>query len=148
MNRKSKIALAAMILMLLIFTPAISDEQEPENSQASMNSSSALPNTSANEIIRTTEASRNPASNRTELQPSKPVALSELTGREKNMLSRSDEGLRAQVLPNGAVVLNLRGRFQNMATAATDQNTGQLIKVCSIGDDTHHSEAHHLKDSQ
>ena len=53
------------------------------------------------------------------------------------MLSRSDEGLKAHVLANRAVAVNLQGRFQNMAIVAVEQDTGRLITSCSIDDGTH-----------
>jgi hypothetical protein len=53
------------------------------------------------------------------------------------MLSRSDENLRARVLSNRAVALNLQGRFQNMVMVTAEQNTGRLITSCSIDYRTH-----------
>jgi hypothetical protein len=64
--------------------------------------------------------------------PAVAIPISALSARERNMLSRSDDNLRARVLPNRAVALNLQGRFQNMAIVSTEQNTGQLITSCSI----------------
>jgi hypothetical protein len=36
---------------------------------------------------------------------------------EQQMLNRSDRGLRARTLPNGAVAVDLQGRFRSMAVA-------------------------------
>ncbi len=39
---------------------------------------------------------------------------------EQPRLNRSDRGLRARSLPNGAVAIDLQGRFMSMAVATTD----------------------------
>jgi len=64
--------------------------------------------------------------------PAVAIPDSALSARERNMLSRSDDNLRARVLPNRAVALNLQGRFQNMTIISTEQNTGRLVTRCSI----------------
>ena len=38
---------------------------------------------------------------------------------EQQMLNRSDQGLRERTLPNGAVVVDLQGRFRSMTIATT-----------------------------
>jgi hypothetical protein len=38
---------------------------------------------------------------------------------EQQMLNRSEKGLRAHTLPNGAVAIDLQGRFRSMAVATT-----------------------------
>lgn len=38
---------------------------------------------------------------------------------EQQMLNRSDHGLQERTLPNGAVVIDLQGRFRSMAVATT-----------------------------
>jgi hypothetical protein len=40
-----------------------------------------------------------------------------LSAKEQQMLSRSDRGLQARTLPNGAVAVDLQGRFRSMAVA-------------------------------
>lgn len=39
---------------------------------------------------------------------------------EQQMLNRTDHGLRERTLPNGAVVVDLQGRFRSMTIATTD----------------------------
>lgn len=41
---------------------------------------------------------------------------------EQQMLNRTDHGLRERTLPNGAVVVDLQGRFRSMAIATTAAN--------------------------
>jgi hypothetical protein len=58
----------------------------------------------------------------------KPLGLSIA---EQQMLSRSDRGLRARILPSGAVAVNLQGRFMSMAVATRDSQ-GKPAVSCAI----------------
>ena len=50
---------------------------------------------------------------------------------EQRRLNRSDRGLRARSLPNGAVAIDLQGRFMSMAVATTDAG-GQPAVNCTL----------------
>ena len=48
----------------------------------------------------------------------------------QNKLSRSEDGLRARRLPNGALLLDLQDRFQNMLVVHT-HSSGELEMSCT-----------------
>lgn len=50
---------------------------------------------------------------------------------EQQRLNRSDRGLRARSLPNGAVAIDLQGRFRSMAVATTDAR-GKPAVNCTL----------------
>lgn len=54
-----------------------------------------------------------------------------LTISEQRMLSRSDQGLKSRMLPDGGVAIDLQGRFSNMSTATLGSN-GQATVNCAI----------------
>ena len=80
------------------------------------------------------QVSRDPVTGQIEISPGSGSRTWTLSPRELNMLSRSDEGLQATVLANGAVAVNLRGRFQSMVTTASDLHDHRLKMSCSIVD--------------
>ncbi|MGI9329140.1 MAG: hypothetical protein ACR2QB_00345 [Gammaproteobacteria bacterium] len=58
----------------------------------------------------------------------------ELSARERAMLNRSSTGLTQRTLANGAVGINLQGRFRNMLAVQLDPVTGALHSVCTVDD--------------
>lgn len=52
-----------------------------------------------------------------------------LSPEERRMLSRSTEGLTSRVLPNGAVALDLQGRFMNLSVARRNAD-GTISMTC------------------
>jgi hypothetical protein len=48
----------------------------------------------------------------------------------QNRLSRSSDGLQTQQLPDGTVLMNLQGRFQNMSVVTLDEH-GEAHLICS-----------------
>ncbi len=86
--------------------------------------------------LRRTRGSRDPVTGQIEFTPGSGMPVRSLSPREQNMLSRSDEGLQPTVLANGAVTVNLRGRFQSMATANAEPGHSQLTMSCSVDDGT------------
>jgi len=50
---------------------------------------------------------------------------------EQQRLNRSDRGLRARSLPNGAVAIDLQGHFMSMAVATTDAK-GKPAVNCTL----------------
>jgi len=52
-----------------------------------------------------------------------------LSPEERRMLSRSTEGLTSRVLPNGAVALDLQGRFMNLSIATRNAD-GTISMNC------------------
>ena len=48
----------------------------------------------------------------------------------QNRLSRSSHGLQVQQLPDGTVLMNLQGRFQNMSVVTLDEH-GEAHLICS-----------------
>ena len=87
------------------------------------------------DLLRT-RVSRDPVTGQIEIAPGSGMPVRSLSPREQNMLSRSDEGLQPTVLANGAVTVNLRGRFQSMATASAELGHSQLTMSCSVDDGT------------
>ena len=57
----------------------------------------------------------------------KPPGLSIAT---QNRLSRSSDGLQTQQLPDGTVLMNLQGRFQNMSVVTLGEH-GEAHLTCS-----------------
>jgi hypothetical protein len=60
-------------------------------------------------------------------RPLPPQALAAL---ERAMLRRDGAGLVQQILPNGAVLVRLQGRFHNMAVARIDPEGGRSTTRC------------------
>jgi hypothetical protein len=84
--------------------------------------------------LRRTRVSRDPATGQIEISPGPATRTWSLSPREQNMLNRSDEGLEPTVLANGAVTVNLKGRFQSMVTGRTPSGNSLLEMSCSIDD--------------
>jgi hypothetical protein len=84
--------------------------------------------------MRRTLITRNPVTGNIEFTPGSGTRAWDLSPQEKNMLSRSDEGLQPTILANGAVAVNLRGRFQSMITTSSELGSNQLKTSCSIID--------------
>ena len=82
--------------------------------------------------LRRTRVSRDPVTGQIEIAPGSGMGVRSLSPREQNMLSRSDKGLEPTVLANGAVTVNLRGRFQSMATASSAPGSSLLKMSCSV----------------
>jgi len=136
MNRHRYPELAAAMLLSLVNVWAAADapEQSDPPNQAQVSKAPALPGVAAD---RATRVFRNPETGVIEFAPAASNEAPGLSVAEQNMLSRSDEGLQARVLPNGAVAVNLQGRFQSMATAYVDQGSDQAQVSCSIDDPEH-----------
>jgi hypothetical protein len=141
MNIKFYLMSAAVILPLLVIAPAPAEEQVPLGPPVPAEAAPDVPDSQDVGVSRSTRAFRNPGTGQIEFGPAAPIPLPELSAREQNMLSRSDEGLQARVLANRAVAINLQGRFQSMTTVAADQDTGQSIMSCLITDGTHREES-------
>jgi hypothetical protein len=62
--------------------------------------------------------------------PPASVEPPELSIATQNRLSRSDKGLQIQHLPDGTMLMNLRGRFQNMSVVTLGQD-GEAHLSCS-----------------
>lgn len=73
---------------------------------------------------------RDPQSGRFGAPPAR-VTPPGLSIAEQQQLNRSDRGLRARSLPNGAVAIDLQGRFRSMAVAATDAS-GKPAVNCTV----------------
>jgi hypothetical protein len=54
-----------------------------------------------------------------------------LSAAEQQMLNRSDRGLQARTLPNGAVVVDLQGRFRSMAVATVRDGNKPVVQ-CEV----------------
>jgi hypothetical protein len=61
-----------------------------------------------------------------------------LSAAEQQMLNRSDRGLQARTLPNGAVAVDLQGRFRSMAVATTRAGSKPAVQ-CEVA--PHEAEA-------
>jgi len=84
--------------------------------------------------LRRTRILRDPVTGQVVIAPGSGTRDWTLSSRERNMLSRSDEGLQPTVLANGAVAVHLRGRFQSMATASSEPGNSRLKMSCSVID--------------
>lgn len=54
-----------------------------------------------------------------------------LSAAEQQMLNRSDRGLQARTLPNGAVAVDLQGRFRSMTVATTRAGSKPAVQ-CEV----------------
>ena len=72
-----------------------------------------------------------PHSGRLLSSPPAGVAVLLLSAKEQQMISRSHVGLYEEVLPNGAIMVNLQGRFRNLAVATAGD--AQPLMSC-VGD--------------
>jgi hypothetical protein len=54
-----------------------------------------------------------------------------LSAAEQQMLNRSDRGLQAHTLPNGAVAVDLQGRFRSMAVATVHDGNKPAVQ-CEV----------------
>jgi hypothetical protein len=91
--------------------------------------------------IRRASVYRDPATGQVRVVPSPAIPANALSLREQNMLNRSDEGLQSKVLANGAVAVNLQGRFQSMVTVNTFSGSSQATISCLVGDQSDASDA-------
>ena len=133
MNNQTYVTLVVTLLLLLVAVRAPADKPLSLGPAVRSEPASEALN-SPDIIVRRTWVFRDPVTGRVGIGPTSGIPVRDLSPREQNMLSRSDEGLQPTVLANGAVVVNLRGRFQSMATASPDPGTSQLHMSCSIGD--------------
>ena len=123
-------ALAAVTLLVLSAGTAAADENEAQSPPAE--SVEAEAQGTAAEVPAGTEMMRvyrDPETGKLTHRPpagAKALALSEET---KEMLSRSNKGLEARVLPDGTVGMDLQGRFMSFAVAHRDAD-GKLVTDC------------------
>jgi hypothetical protein len=130
MNHQHLVRLAVACSFFMTPLPATADEPQ---STSPVRSAANLERTPSPDIdLRRTRASRDPVTGRIEISPGSGTRTRSLSPREQNMLSRSDEGLQPTVLANGAVTVNLRGRFQSMATASSESGKTSLKISCSV----------------
>jgi len=61
---------------------------------------------------------------------------------EQNKLSRSEEGLEKRVLPDGTMLVNLQGRFQNMSVVTMTPDGETHITCNHSVDDVEHKLLH------
>jgi hypothetical protein len=142
MSSQYNLALTAAILLSFFAIPVVAEEPGPSDPPPGAENASAAPGVPNERALRATRVFRNPDTGEIEFAPGASMPVPGLSVREQNMLNRSDEGLKARVLENGAVAVNLQGRFQSMATAATDHDTGELNTRCSIDGGAHADETH------
>ena len=132
MNHQHAVMLAVGCSLLLAAAQVTADEP-PSTSpiRPSANPDRARP---PDTELRRTRVSRDPVTGQIEISPGPVTRTWSLSPREQNMLSRSDEGLEPTVLANGAVTVNLNGRFQSMVTGRTRSDNRPLEMSCSIDD--------------
>ncbi|MDH3465806.1 MAG: hypothetical protein OES26_07840 [Gammaproteobacteria bacterium] len=70
-----------------------------------------------------------PQSGRLLSSPPPGVPVLALSAKERQMISRSHAGLYEEVLPNGAIMMNLQGRFRNFAVASVGDTTRHMSCV-------------------
>ena len=139
MNNRRNVILALTLVALLGAVQVLADEPLLFGSAVRSEPASETAD-SPNIIVRRTWAYRDPVTGQIGVGPASRIPVWVLSPREQNMLSRSDKGLQPIVQANGAVTVNLRGRFRNMVTASPNPNTGRLVTSCSIGDGAHSSD--------
>ena len=137
MNDQNNRVLTIAILLSLVTVRVAAEEPVQSGPPDGAGVSSAAPDSPGDTAHRSTRVFRNPETGVIEFAPAVSTPLTGLSVREQNMLSRSEKGLKSTVLASGAVAVNLRGRFQSMATASANQGSRQLVMSCSVGDDTH-----------
>jgi hypothetical protein len=134
MTSKTFLLTTIVFSSLLVGASAFADETESSMAPAASDPENNLPGSPAVDTAGATRAYRNPDNGEIEFETTAPVPVRGLSARERNMLNRSDDGLQARALPNGAVAVNLQGRFQSMATIQVYGDTDALQLSCSIND--------------
>ena len=61
---------------------------------------------------------------------------------KQKMLSRSEQGLEKRLLPDGTLLVNLQGRFQNMSVVTRTPDGETRITCNHSADDVEHSRVH------
>jgi hypothetical protein len=138
MNQKRYAILLVNLSLIFAVVQAAADGPESAGPSARSDTNIEAPD-SRNSSVRRTRVTRDPATGKTLVAPAPGIPVHTLSAREQNMLSRSDEGLQSTVLANGAVAVDLRGRFQSMVTASSDSGGNQLKTSCRVGDDAYSS---------
>jgi hypothetical protein len=132
MTSKTFLLTTIVFSSLLVGASAFADETESSMAPAASDPEDNLPGSPAVDTAGATRAYRNPDNGEIEFETTAPARG--LSARERNMLNRSDDGLQARALPNGAVAVNLQGRFQSMATIQVHGDTDALQLSCSVND--------------
>mgnify|MGYP006870735355 FL=1 len=115
-----------MLAMLFVLLPHTAPAPADENRHPSSAGGTAEPAIESSGL----RVHRDPISDRLGPPPAG-VAPPGLSIAEQQTLNRSDRGLRARSLPNGAVAIDLQGRFSSMAVASTDTR-GQPAVNCAL----------------
>lgn len=103
-----------MLAMLFVLLPHTAPAPADENHYPSSTGETAEPAIESSGL----RVYRDPLSDRLGPPPAG-VTPPGLSIAEQQKLNRSDRGLRARSLPNGAVAIDLQGRFRSMAVAST-----------------------------
>ena len=114
------VKLAVAFSLFMAAFPVAADAPESSDSRVPPNANSEQARSADLNLLRT-RVQRDPVTGQIEITPASGKRVLTLSPREQNMLSRSDEGLNSTVLASGAVAVNLRGRFQSMATARSER---------------------------
>jgi hypothetical protein len=133
MNPHHPVRLIAAFLLFMFAAQVAAEKPQSAISPDQLNQNSEQANSPGTNLVHT-QVSRDPVTGIIAITPGSGTRKWALSPREKNMLSRSDEGLQATILANGAVTVNLRGRFQSMATATSEPGDDPLQMSCSIVD--------------
>lgn len=120
-------ALAAISAMCLGIGLAASSKDGTEDDGKSRQQAEQVNEAAAGQqAMQSLRVYRDPESGRLGRSPGGALALSP---EEQRMLSRSTEGLTSRVLPNGAVALDLQGRFMNLSVATRNAD-GTISMNC------------------
>ena len=133
MNPHHPVRLIAVFSLFMVAAQVAAEKPQSAISPDQLNPNSEQADSPGTNLVHT-QVSRDPVTGKIKIAPGSGTRTWTLSPREQNMLSRSDEGLKATVLANGAVTVNLRGRFQSMATATSEPGDDPLKMSCSIVD--------------
>lgn len=138
---RGPVKLAVAFSLFMAAFPVAADAPQSSDSHVPPNANSEQARSPDLNLLRT-RVQRDPVTGQIEITPAPEKRVLTLSPREQNMLSRSDEGLNSTILASGAVAVNLRGRFQSMATARSEPGKSQLEMSCSIIDATRSTDDH------
>lgn len=121
------VAIAAMSVLCLGIGLAASSKEGTDSDEKAWQQAEQVNEASAgNPAMQSMRVYRDPETGQLGRAPGPPLALSP---GEQRMLSRSTQGLTSRVLPNGAVALDLQGRFMNLSVATRNAD-GTISMNC------------------
>ena len=120
-------ALAVISVLCLGIGLAASSKEGTDSDEKAWQQAEQVNATGAgNPAMQSMRVYRDPETGQLGRAPARPLALSP---EEQRMVSRSTQGLTSRFLPNGAIALDLQGRFMNLSIATRNAD-GTISMNC------------------